>query len=132
MRNGQKRSYGKNRRSAKVFRTDCEGRASAETGRKKMNEALRKSIADRFGNTSLGLLRIKRNLGLITYSDSETEDLLRTMILSTPLEDIETKGKNHYFRCFAFNATLTVNSNTFTVITAKRINKESAGGRENL
>jgi hypothetical protein len=88
-----------------------------------MNKALRKSIADRFRNTSLGLLRIKRNLGLISYSDIETEDLLRTMILSTPLEGVETKGKNHYFRCSAFNAILTVNANTFTVITAKRIDK---------
>ena len=96
-----------------------------------MNEALRKTIADQFRNTSLGLLRIKRNLGLSACSDIETEDLLRTMILSAPLEEIETKGKNHYFRCFAFNAVLTVNSATFTVITAKRINKASGRGREN-
>ena len=97
-----------------------------------MNESLRKSIADQLRNTSLGLLRIKRNLGLSACSDIETEDLLRTIILSAPLEDIETKGKNHYFRCFAFNAVLTVNSNTFTVITAKRIKKTSGSGRENL
>jgi hypothetical protein len=97
-----------------------------------MDESLRKSIADQFGNTSLGLLRIKRNLGLSAYSDIETEDLLRTMILSTPLVAIETKGKNHYFRCFVFNAVLTINSSTFTVITAKQINKEPVGGRENL
>jgi hypothetical protein len=96
-----------------------------------MNESLRKSIANQLRNTPLGLLRIKRNLGLSDYSDIETEDLLRTMILSAPLEDIETKGKNHYFRCVAFNAVLTVNSNTFTVITAKRINKTSGSGREN-
>ncbi len=56
-------------------------------------------------------------------SDSETEKYLRKTILSTPLEEIETKGKNHYFKCSKYNAILTVNSYTFTVITAKRMNK---------
>ncbi len=90
----------------------------------KMNETLRQSIADQFKKTPLGFLRIKRNLCIISYSDIETEDLLRKIILSTPLEDIETIGKNHYFRCFEYNAVLTVNSHTFTIITAKQIKKK--------
>jgi hypothetical protein len=84
-----------------------------------MNVNLRTLIADQFRNTSLGFFRIKRN-----FSDSETEDFLREIILSTPLSDIETKGKNHYFKCFECNAILTVNSRSFTIITAKQIDKK--------
>jgi hypothetical protein len=88
-----------------------------------MDENLRASIADQFRNTTLGFIRIKRNLDIIHFSNSEIEIYLRKIILSTPLKDIETKGKNHYFKCFESNAVLTVNAHTFTVITAKRIVK---------
>ncbi len=88
-----------------------------------MNVALRKSITDQFKNTSLGFSRIKRNLNIVHLTDSETEKYLRKIIMSTPLEDIETKGKNHYFKCFEYNAILTVNAHTFTIITAKQIDK---------
>ncbi len=90
---------------------------------KKMNESLKISIAKKFRNTPMGFLRIKRNLDILKFSDSETETYLRKTILSTPLEEIETRGKNHYFKCFKNNAILTVNSHTFTIITAKKINK---------
>jgi hypothetical protein len=86
-----------------------------------MNETLKISIAGKFRNTSLGFLRIKRNLDISHLSDTETEDYLKKIILSTPLEDIETKGKNHYFKCFKKNAILTVNSHSFNIITAKQI-----------
>jgi len=89
-----------------------------------MNETLKISIAENFRNTPLGFLRIKRNLYVFHFSDTETEAYLRKIILSTPLEDIETKGKNHYFKCFKSNAILTVNSHTFTIITAKQIDKK--------
>jgi hypothetical protein len=88
-----------------------------------MNVDLRTLIADQFRNTSLGFLRIKRNLGITYFSDSETVDFLRKIILSTPLPDIDTKGKNHYFKCLEYNAILTVNSHSFTIITAKQIDK---------
>ncbi len=86
-----------------------------------MNKDLKASIAENFKNTELGFLRIKRNLQLDSYSDCETEKHLRKIILSTPLEFIETKGKNYYFECNKFNAILTINSHSFTVITAKQI-----------
>ncbi|MES9902769.1 MAG: DUF3781 domain-containing protein [Sedimenticola sp.] len=86
-----------------------------------MNETLKKSIAENFRNTPMGFLRIKRNLDIIHFSDTETEAYLKNTILSTPLEEIETKGKNYYFKHFKSNAILTVNSNTFTIITAKQI-----------
>jgi len=88
-----------------------------------MNETLKISIAKKFKNTPMGFMRIKRNLDILKFSDSETETYLRKTILSTPLEEIETKGKNHYFKCFKNNTILTVNSHTFTIITAKKINK---------
>ncbi|MFP4127961.1 MAG: DUF3781 domain-containing protein [Desulfonatronovibrio sp.] len=88
---------------------------------KKMNETLRTSISRQFSNTPPGFLRIKKNLNIVHLSDNETELFLRKIILSTPLESIETKGKNHYFKCLEYNVILTVNASTFTVITAKQL-----------
>jgi hypothetical protein len=88
-----------------------------------MNESQKTLIANQFKNTYLEFLRIKRNLGLIHLTDSETEKILRKIILSTPLKGIETKGKNYYFKCFEYNAILTVNSYTYTIITAKKLTK---------
>jgi len=88
-----------------------------------MNETLKNSIANQFRNTSLGFVRIKRNLDLIHLTDEETEIFLRKIILSTPIEDIETKGKNHYFKSVTNNVILTINSYTLTIITAKQIGK---------
>lgn len=88
-----------------------------------MENNQKSTIADQFKNTELGFLRIKKNLSIVHFSDEETEIYLRKIILSTPLEYIETKGKNHYFKCFEYNAILTVNAHSFTIITAKQINK---------
>ena len=88
-----------------------------------MNETQRMLIADGFRNTPLGFMRIKRNLNIIEFTDSETEYYLRKIILSTTMEDIEKKGKNYYFKCFEHNAILTINSHSLTIITAKQINK---------
>lgn len=89
-----------------------------------MNESLRILIAEKFRNTALGFLRIKKNLGISHLADTQTETYLKKIILSTPLEDIETKGKNHYFNCSKNNAILTINSHSFTIITAKQIDKK--------
>lgn len=87
-----------------------------------MKQNLKTSIAENFKNTELGFLRIKRNLKIDSYSDLKTENHLKKIILSTPLERIETIGKNYYFRNNKYNAVLTVNSHSLTVITAKKIN----------
>ena len=89
----------------------------------KMDEALRKSIADQFRNTPLEFLRINKNLVITHFSDVETEKHLRKIILSTPQHAIERKGKNYYFKCPEHNAILTVNAYAFTIITAKKNNK---------
>jgi hypothetical protein len=88
-----------------------------------MDDNLKATIADQFKNTELGFLRIKKNLNIDHFTDGETEKYLREIILSTPLECVETKGKNHYFKCFEHNAILTVNSYAFTIITAKQLEK---------
>ncbi len=58
-------------------------------------------------------------------TNNDTEKYLKKVLLSTPLRDIETKGKNHYFNNLRYNAILTVNSRTFTIITAKQITKKN-------
>jgi len=88
-----------------------------------MNQILKLSIAEEFKNTPMGFLRIKKNLDILHFSDAETENHLKEILLSTSLKDIETKGKNHYFKHVKHNAILTVNSHSFTIITAKQITK---------
>ena len=90
-----------------------------------MDDNLKTTIVDQFKNTELGFFRIKRNLKIAHFSDEETETYLKQILVSTPLQYIETKGKNHYFKCPEYNAILTVNSRTFTIITAKKIEKST-------
>ena len=91
----------------------------------RMNQALKVSIVKGFKNTPLGFVRIRKNLSVTHFSDIETEVYIKEILLLTPLEDIETKGKNHYFKCVKRNANLTVNSHSFTIITAKTLDKSS-------
>ncbi|MGL1958427.1 MAG: DUF3781 domain-containing protein [Colwellia sp.] len=86
-----------------------------------MDDTLKNEIASEFKNTELGFVRIKKNLAITHFTDEQAESFLKNVIESTPLESIETKGKNHYFKCFEYKAILTVNSHSFTVITAKPI-----------
>jgi hypothetical protein len=93
-----------------------------------MNHHLRISISDNFRNTELGIFRIKRNLKLPELSIGELEVFLKNVLLSTPLDTIETKGKNHYFTNHDHNAVLTVNSGSLTIITAKKIIAKEISG----
>ncbi|SHK63724.1 Protein of unknown function [Desulfatibacillum alkenivorans DSM 16219] len=89
-----------------------------------MDEGLRTTIAEQFKNTQLGFMRIRKNLGITHFTDMETETLLRRIILATPIAAIDRKGKNHYFACPEFNAVLTINANSLTIITAKKITND--------
>ncbi len=91
-----------------------------------MNQDLKLSISEKFRNTPMGFLRIKKNLDILHFSDAETEIHLKEILLSTSLENIESKGKNHYFNNIKHNAILTVNSHSFTIITAKQITKKQS------
>ena len=86
-----------------------------------MNEILKATIVSSFKNTQLGFLRIRKNLDILNFSDTETEAYLERILSLTPLEDIKKEGKNYYFKCIQKNAILTVNSHSFTIITAKQI-----------
>lgn len=88
-----------------------------------MNETLKIEISNKFKNTSLGFLRIKKNLNILDFSDTKVEQYLKEIILTTPLEDIEKKGKNYYFKSFKYNTILTINAYSYTIITAKMILK---------
>ena len=67
-------------------------------------------------------MRIRRNLNLGNISDQDVESMLRDIILSTEIDNIESKGKNYYFRNSKHNAIITINKHSFTVITAKQLN----------
>ena len=88
-----------------------------------MNETLKLLISNEFKNTQMGFIRIKKNLNISDFSNDKTESYLKKIIFSTPIENIESIGKNHYFKNIKYNAILTVNSHTFTIITAKQIKK---------
>ena len=89
-----------------------------------MNKELKLSISNKFKNTKMGFIRIKKNLDILHLSDNKTEIYLKEIILSTPIEAIKSIGKNHYFKNIKYNAILTINSHTFTIITAKQIKKQ--------
>lgn len=86
-----------------------------------MNEDQKTLIAKHFKNTPMGFIRIKRNLELNRKTDEETERILGEIISATPLDEIITRGKNHYFNCVKLNAILTINKSSLTIITAKQI-----------
>ena len=88
-----------------------------------MNETLKLLISNKFRNTQMGFIRIKKNLNISDFSNAKAESYLKEIILSTPIDNIESIGKNHYLKNIKYNAILTVNSHTFTIITAKQIKK---------
>ncbi|MBL4672386.1 MAG: DUF3781 domain-containing protein [Arenicella sp.] len=97
-----------------------------------MNNYLQITISDNFRNTELGIFRIKRNLQLPDLTVAELEAFLKNVLLSTPLDKIETRGKNHYFTNDNHNAVLTINSGSLTIITAKKIITKEINGNSNL
>lgn len=88
-----------------------------------MDNQLKITISNHFRNTDLGIIWIKKNLKLVELTISELNVYLKTVLLSTSLENIETIGKNHYFKNDDYNAILTVNSGSLTIITAKQLIK---------
>ncbi|MDR1565462.1 MAG: DUF3781 domain-containing protein [Oscillospiraceae bacterium] len=63
--------------------------------------------------TKLGVLRIKRNLGLDT---DDVVNYCKRAVLSVDSGSILQKGKNWYVNCNGF--TLTINRHSNTIITA--------------
>ncbi len=80
----------------------------------------REFLAENFRNTELGLIRIRRNLGLQDMTNRDIVDHCRKIILSTPVEIIEERGKNYYLYSQKYSAVLTINRTSLGIITAKR------------
>ena len=83
-------------------------------------EKTKKLIAENFRNTDLGLVRIAKNLGLQGMADSDVAHHCHKIILSTPVSEIEIRGKNYYLYCQKFSAVLTINRSSLGIITAKQ------------
>lgn len=89
-------------------------------GQKHITETAKRYIADNFKNTELGLVRIVQNLGLQAIADNDVVRHCRQIILSTPIQKVEIRGKNYYFHSQEYSAVLTINRSSLGIITAKR------------
>lgn len=78
-------------------------------------------IANRLCYTQLVYGRIRKKL-MINLDDDSIEKLLLSIIKDSQSE-IVRKGKNHYISHEASNIIVTVNSHTFRVITASKLNR---------
>tara|TARA_R110002124_G_C8599408_1_gene484168 strand:- start:166 stop:444 length:279 start_codon:yes stop_codon:yes gene_type:complete len=83
-------------------------------------ENIREYLAGNFSNTDLGLIRIAKNLSLLDMTNAEIISHCRKIILATPTDNIEQRGKNFYLRCQEYSAILTINKSSLGIITAKR------------
>jgi len=85
-----------------------------------MNELL--SNLDKLHTTELGVVRIKRNLGLCEEIDAVEYCKERISGSSTTIERV---GKNFY--ATACNEVFTVNASKLSIITAHKIKKKGSG-----
>lgn len=69
--------------------------------------------------TDLVYSRINKKLG-VELSPTEIEELLHEALSKTDAKEIEKRGKNYYTNCCTYDMRITINSNTFRVITVDR------------
>jgi hypothetical protein len=72
--------------------------------------------------TELVYQRINKKLG-VNFSNKEIEALIKKVVSETMLDFFEKKGKNYYVSNKENNIKITINSNTFRVITVDKIIK---------
>lgn len=72
--------------------------------------------------TVLVYQRINKKLNA-DFSKDETEKLIRQILEDTAIENYIKKGKNFYVSSEEDNIRITINSNTFRVITVDKIRK---------
>lgn len=70
--------------------------------------------------TKLVYERINKKLKT-NFSNDESEILIKKVLEETALENYIKKGKNFYISNSQYNIRITINSNTFRVITVDRI-----------
>ena len=80
----------------------------------------KKEIIKKHCYTELVYQRINKKLGT-SFSNKESELLLKRVLKETGLEGYEKKGKNFYISNKQHNIKVTINSNTFRVITVDKI-----------
>lgn len=85
--------------------------------------SLKATMLKRLCHTKLGYGRINRKLGL-HLSPQEIEDFVSGIIGRTDEAHFQKRGKNYYITNDAEGIRITVNSFTYTVITADRIYKQ--------
>ncbi|MDN3618595.1 DUF3781 domain-containing protein [Polaribacter undariae] len=83
----------------------------------KINKA---EILEKHCYTELVYLRINKKLKT-AFSKDEIEKFIRKVLEETTIENYLKKGKNFYISNFENNIRITVNSNTFRIITVDRI-----------
>ncbi|GGG55308.1 DUF3781 domain-containing protein [Bizionia arctica] len=72
--------------------------------------------------TELVYKRINKKLGT-NFSKEESEALIKKVLAETDIAYFNKKGKNFYITNIEYNIKITVNSNTFRIITVDRIKK---------
>lgn len=72
--------------------------------------------------TELVYKRINKKLGT-RFTKKESEALIKEILNDTDLEHYKKVGKNFYITSIEHNIKITINSNTFRVITVDIINK---------
>lgn len=89
-------------------------------GQDRITENTKRTIAEKFRNTELGLVRIAKNLDLRDMAAGDVVHHCKKIILSTPVQNIEARGKNYYLYSREYSAVLTINKSSLGIITAKR------------
>ncbi len=82
----------------------------------------KKEIIDNICYTELVYGRINKKLG-IEFSREQIENLILRYLKEANLENFRKTGKNYYVSNTENNVRLTINSNTFRIITVDRIKK---------
>ncbi len=83
-------------------------------------EAVKKEILEKHCYTELVYGRINKKLGA-NFSKSESEKLIKKTLNETPIEFYKKVGKNFYVTNIEVNIMITVNSNTFRIITVDKL-----------
>ncbi|QOD60930.1 DUF3781 domain-containing protein [Polaribacter haliotis] len=82
----------------------------------------KKQILENHCYTTLVYERINKKLEA-SLSKNESENLIAKVLIQTSIEDYQKKGKNFYITNKEFNIKITINSNTFRIITVDKVIK---------
>jgi hypothetical protein len=83
-------------------------------------EAVKKEILEKHCYTELVYGRINKKLGA-NFSKSESEKLIKKTLNETPIKFYKKVGKNFHVTNIEVNIMITVNSNTFRIITVDKL-----------